>query len=135
MSAMSSVVRTNPLRYAILVSRRRYRELKFAHDKVTAASSTPLFRTLKTVWQFQPASPNSPHPTSRPSLPGPSSSVEASQGGGDDNGPTLVTLDLAFSFSNPVHAAVSSAFFGQVSRLMVKAFEERCLEVYGPGEK
>ncbi|KAI0732807.1 dehydrase and lipid transport-domain-containing protein [Fomitopsis betulina] len=103
--------------------------------EVTAASSTPLFRTLKTVWQFQPASPNSPHPTSRPSLPGPSSSVEASQGGGDDNGPTLVTLDLAFSFSNPVHAAVSSAFFGQVSRLMVKAFEERCLEVYGPGEK
>lgn len=58
-----------------------------------------------------------------------------SQETGGDNGPTLVTLDLAFSFANPVHAAVSSAFFGQVSRVMVKAFEERCLAIYGSGEK
>ncbi|EPS98783.1 hypothetical protein FOMPIDRAFT_1125749 [Fomitopsis schrenkii] len=100
--------------------------------EVTAASSTPLFRTLKTVWQFQPA--NSPHPSSGFPLSGPSS-VGTSQETGGDNGPTLVTLDLAFSFANPVHAAVSSAFFGQVSRVMVKAFEERCLAIYGSGEK
>jgi len=52
-----------------------------------------------------------------------------------DSGPTLVTLDLAFAFANPVHAAISAAFFGQVSKMMVNAFEERCLEVYGPGRK
>lgn len=52
-----------------------------------------------------------------------------------DKGPTLVTLDLAFSFSSPVHAAVSAAFFGRVSKMMVSAFEERCLDLYGPGEQ
>lgn len=41
-------------------------------------------------------------------------------------GPTLVTLDLAFAFANPAHAVVSAAFFGQVSKLMVTAFERRC---------
>lgn len=51
---------------------------------------------------------------------------------GDDN-PTLVTLDLSFAFANPVHAAVSATVFGQVSKMMVKAFEERCLEIYGEG--
>ena len=49
------------------------------------------------------------------------------------SGPTLVTLDLTFAFANPVHAAVSASVFGQVSKMMVKAFEERCLEIYGPG--
>lgn len=50
-------------------------------------------------------------------------------------GPTLVTLDLAFAFVNPLHAAASAAFSGQVSKQMVKAFEERCLAVYGPGKQ
>ncbi|KAH9938047.1 dehydrase and lipid transport-domain-containing protein [Fomitopsis serialis] len=106
--------------------------------EIAASSSTPLFRTLNTVWRFQPASSDSPHPSSRPPLSGPSSSAIAShnsQDAAEDKGPTLVTLDLAFSFANPVHAAVSAAFFGQVSKMMVKAFEERCLIVYGPGEQ
>lgn len=47
----------------------------------------------------------------------------------------MVTLDLEFAFANPVHAAVSAKFFGQVSQLMVKAFEERCLAVHGPGTR
>jgi coenzyme Q-binding protein COQ10 len=51
----------------------------------------------------------------------------------DDDCPTLVTLDLEFAFANPMYAMVSATFFGQVSKLMVKAFEERCLEVYGSG--
>ena len=50
----------------------------------------------------------------------------------DDVGPTLLSFDLSFAFANPVHAAVSGAFFGKVSTLMVRAFEERCLRVYGP---
>jgi coenzyme Q-binding protein COQ10 len=76
--------------------------------QAVAASSTPLFKMLETTWCFQPTT----------------SSL-------DDTGPTLLSLDLAFEFANPVHAAVSSAFFGKVSTLMVKAFEERCVKVYG----
>ncbi|KII94828.1 hypothetical protein PLICRDRAFT_66100, partial [Plicaturopsis crispa FD-325 SS-3] len=88
--------------------------------EAVASSSTPLFRTLTTTWRFQRASPQSPH------------AAQVGTPAGDD-GPTLVTLDLVYAFANPVHATISAAFFGQVSKLMVKAFEERCLEVYGPG--
>ncbi|PCH40914.1 hypothetical protein WOLCODRAFT_117922, partial [Wolfiporia cocos MD-104 SS10] len=104
--------------------------------EVVAASSTPLFRSLSTVWRFQPASPQSPHLSSKPPLSTAPSTTEAPARTGaqsPDSGPTLVTLDLAFSFANPVHAAVSATFFGQVSKMTVKAFEERCMEIYGPG--
>jgi len=108
--------------------------------EAVASSSTPLFKTLSTTWCFQSASPSSPHPSagqlprhkSSRTLPSHESSILIND---HDTGPTLVTLDLAFAFSNPVHATVSATFFGQVSKLMVKAFEERCLEVYGPGNK
>jgi coenzyme Q-binding protein COQ10 len=91
--------------------------------KAVASSSTHLFKTLETVWRFQRVPPTSPHP--------PSSDPST----GQDTCPTLVTLDLKFAFASPVHAAVSATFFGQVSRLMVRAFEERCLEVYGRGRQ
>ncbi|KAF9055109.1 hypothetical protein BDZ89DRAFT_1087836 [Hymenopellis radicata] len=96
------------------------------HESVqaVASSSTPLFKTLTTTWRFQPASPQSPHS---------SGAVLRTDKRAADDGPTLVTLDLSFAFASPVHAAVSSTFFGQVSKMMVKAFEERCLEVYGIG--
>lgn len=93
-----------------------------------AASSTPLFKTLNTIWRFQPASAQSPNSTAALSMPNETPTAAA----GDDN-PTLVTLDLSFAFANPVHAAVSATVFGQVSKMMVKAFEERCLEIYGEG--
>ncbi|KAK7696162.1 hypothetical protein QCA50_000813 [Cerrena zonata] len=112
--------------------------------EAVASSSTPLFKSLSTTWRFQSASIHSPHPSS--SLPPqsgssrPHSHTRVSQQNSNitsskdpDRGPTLVTLDLAYAFANPVHAAVSAAFFGQVSKMMVSAFEERCLDVYGPG--
>ncbi|KAI9000701.1 dehydrase and lipid transport-domain-containing protein, partial [Trametes punicea] len=102
--------------------------------EAVAASSTPLFKTLNTIWRFQPASANSPHPAARnPPAPGPHDASAAQPVGHGNTRPTLVTLDLSFAFTNPVHAAVSATFFGQVSKLMVRAFEERCLEIYGPG--
>jgi coenzyme Q-binding protein COQ10 len=52
-----------------------------------------------------------------------------------DHGPTLVTLDLSFLFANPAFAGASQLVFGQVSKMMVSAFEQRCLELYGPGTK
>ncbi|KAF9226516.1 hypothetical protein BS17DRAFT_697344 [Gyrodon lividus] len=101
-----------------------------------ASSSTPLFKTLTTVWRFQPASSNSPDMgPPRHSHSSERSSVGITSRTSPDSGPTLVTLDLAFAFANPVYAAVSATFFGQVSKLMVKAFEERCMAIYGPGTK
>jgi coenzyme Q-binding protein COQ10 len=46
-------------------------------------------------------------------------------------GPTLVSYDLAYEFANPLHAAASAAFFGQIASMMIKAFEDRCCAVYG----
>ena len=34
--------------------------------------------------------------------------------------------NIVFAFLNPLHANVSSTFFERVSRMMVRAFEERC---------
>ncbi|KAJ7507760.1 dehydrase and lipid transport-domain-containing protein, partial [Mycena galericulata] len=94
--------------------------------QAVASSSTPLFKELTTTWRFQSI------PGSTPPTPPPSSlrsGLPLKHVG--DPPATLVSLDLAFAFASPIHAAVSSSFFSQVSRLMVNAFEERCAEVYG----
>ncbi|KAI0775910.1 dehydrase and lipid transport-domain-containing protein [Trametes elegans] len=109
----------------------------FESVEAVGASSTPVFKSLHTVWRFQPASAPSPHPSTRlpptPDQPSASHPTAADVAHGDAR-PTLVSLDLSFAFANPVHAAVSATFFGQVSKMMVKAFEERCLEIYGEGK-
>ncbi|KAI0310922.1 dehydrase and lipid transport-domain-containing protein [Amylostereum chailletii] len=102
----------------------------FESVEAVASSSTPLFKSLTTTWKFLPASSRSPHPSmSAPLQP------TGSPKNDDDAGPTLLTLDLSYAFANPLHAAISGAFFGQVSKAMVKAFEDRCLVVYGPGTR
>ncbi|KAG1770086.1 dehydrase and lipid transport-domain-containing protein [Suillus occidentalis] len=100
-----------------------------------ASSSTPLFKTLQTTWRFQPASSMSPHLSSGPPLHSDARNSVPMDSHAPDAGPTLVTLDIAFAFENPLHSALSAKFFGKVSRLMVQAFEERCLAVYGSGTK
>ncbi|KIK98005.1 hypothetical protein PAXRUDRAFT_135134 [Paxillus rubicundulus Ve08.2h10] len=106
----------------------------FESVHAVASSSTPLFKTLTTVWRFQPASSDSPHFSMGPPRHGCEQSYRGiTSGTFPGSGPTLVTLDLAFAFANPVHATISATFFGQVSKLMVKAFEERCIAMYGPG--
>jgi coenzyme Q-binding protein COQ10 len=97
-------------------------------SQAVASSSTPLFKTLTTTWRFQPASS---HSSTNPLVE--ECSPHAQQSTMAESGSTVVTLDLAFAFANPLYATVSTAFFGQVSELMVKAFAERCLAVYGPG--
>jgi len=104
-----------------------------------AATSTPLFKTLITTWRFQSASSTSPHPstshmhtlTRQVSRPSPDDGIHANKS--DNLAPTLLTFDIVFAFSNPIHASVSGAFFARVSRMMVRAFEERCIKVYGFG--
>ncbi|KAG7571502.1 hypothetical protein FFLO_00518 [Filobasidium floriforme] len=110
---------------------------------------SPLFHNLQTTWSFQPASPSSPHPTttdltspsntpegtmspststSSPSVPHPTKPAD------HNNSPTLLTIDLSFSFANPLHRIASQAFLPKVSDLMVEAFEKRCVQVYGKGK-
>ncbi|KAI0089181.1 dehydrase and lipid transport-domain-containing protein [Irpex rosettiformis] len=109
--------------------------------EAVASSSTTLFKSLSTVWRFQPASTRSIHATQHAPLPANVTSLGSRMPDSTlgeestDAAPTLVMLDLAFSFSNPLHATISAAFFGQVSKMMVSAFEERCLELYGPGRR
>jgi coenzyme Q-binding protein COQ10 len=108
------------------------------YGQAVAESATPLFKTLETTWRFHPASSASSSLHQRNGRPASSPPLRPQQGdetrsptaAPDDVGPTLVSLDLSFAFANPVHAAVSGSFFGRVSGLMVKAFEERCSKVY-----
>ncbi len=54
------------------------------------------------------------------------------QGMSDDpSGPTSVSYHLTYEFANPLYGATSAAFFGQVAETMIKAFEDRCLVIYG----
>jgi coenzyme Q-binding protein COQ10 len=76
-----------------------------------ALSTIPLFKSLNTVWSFEPARIAKSHPVAAPQ--------------------TLLTIDLRYAFASPLHAQISRAFFGKVSGLMVEAFEKRCIEIYG----
>ncbi|KAF9259479.1 hypothetical protein L218DRAFT_874571 [Marasmius fiardii PR-910] len=93
----------------------------FKSVQAIAKSSTPLFTSLSTTWNFRPGSAGT-------------SPLRVPQNSSQEFVPsqTLVTFDLAYAFSSPIHAAVSSAFFSQISKRMVDAFETRCTEVYGP---
>ncbi|TDL30008.1 hypothetical protein BD410DRAFT_780527, partial [Rickenella mellea] len=95
--------------------------------EAVASSSTPLFKNLVTTWRFQPASSKSPHPTADASPP--HSDVRCRN---PTDEPTLVSIDLVYSFANPLHAGVAATFFEKLSSMMVEAFEARCLQVYGP---
>ncbi|KIY51635.1 hypothetical protein FISHEDRAFT_26748, partial [Fistulina hepatica ATCC 64428] len=86
------------------------------YESVTAVAtaSSSLFKSLTTTWRLQP--------------------IPAAHSGSLGSAKTLVSFHLEFAFSNPLHAAVSIAFFSQVSKMMIDAFERRCLEVYGSPE-
>lgn len=86
--------------------------------KACASSATPLFKELSTTWEFQKVA----------SKLGPQQINTL-------NSPTLVKFDLTYQFANPLHAGVSSTFFGQVSKMMIQAFEDRCVNVYGPRKR
>jgi len=92
----------------------------FKSVQAVASSSTPLFKALSTTWTFQSIGPKY------------SSTTSTAGHTSDSPGPTLVSFDLTYEFANPLHAGVSSAFFGQVSKLMITAFEDRCQSIYGP---
>ncbi|GJJ07044.1 hypothetical protein Clacol_001242 [Clathrus columnatus] len=100
--------------------------------QAVASTGTPLFKSLMTTWSFQPASVTSPHPTANitetlQKKPHTTSALTST------HGPTLVTFDLEFAFANPLYAHLSSKFSSKVAKLMIDAFERRCLHLYGPG--
>lgn len=53
----------------------------------------------------------------------------------NDNDPTLVSIDLAYEFANPLYAAAAGAAFQRVSGKIMGAFEKRVREVYGDGTR
>jgi len=97
--------------------------IPFKSVQARASSSTPLFKTLSTTWNFKGTTPTLSSPTT---LSGIKSDTVAAH-----NYSTLVSFDLTYEFTNPIHAGISAAFFGQASKLTIKAFEDRCLAVYG----
>ncbi|KZP00285.1 hypothetical protein CALVIDRAFT_595658 [Calocera viscosa TUFC12733] len=107
----------------------------FSLVQATATGEVGMFKTLVTTWSFTPASRTSPHPTPT-SAAHPSSLPPVPSHADPDTlaGPTLLSIDLAYSFSNPLHGALARTFFDRVSGKMVDAFERRCLVVYGPGK-
>ncbi|CAD6570475.1 MAG: hypothetical protein TREMPRED_005859 [Tremellales sp. Tagirdzhanova-0007] len=111
----------------------------FESVTATASDQIPIFKSLVTTWAFAPASPLSPrstNPSPSPSAREPRHKDSTSQS--DTNpemGPTLLTIDLAFAFINPLHRIASQAVFPKVAERMVEAFEKRCLEVFGKGKE
>ncbi|KAG8965578.1 hypothetical protein FRC03_000386 [Tulasnella sp. 419] len=101
-------------------------------EMVQARSSSALFNSLTTTWRLQPASKSSPH-RSASSPPTPTQAESQSSLSPEETGPTLVSIDLTYSFSNPLHEGIAAKVFGTVAEQMVSAFEKRCLEVYGRG--
>ncbi|ORX37784.1 dehydrase and lipid transport-domain-containing protein [Kockovaella imperatae] len=84
----------------------------FESVTATASEGGPLFKSLTTSWSFSPA----------PSLVPTSMGAPAS---------TLLTIDLAFAFANPLHRIASQAVLPRVADKMVDAFEKRCKEEWG----
>jgi coenzyme Q-binding protein COQ10 len=90
---------------------------------------------LTRAGSFSPASNLSPHPTTPSTSPPTNPRVpnDTSLASDPFKGPTLLTINLAFEFSNPLHRIASQAVLPKVADKMVQAFERRCLEVYGRG--
>lgn len=110
---------------------------------ILQAESNPsgLFKALRTTWTLSPALSNTPHPSSQP-LPQGSAPLsnpgQASNKAGphDDNtGPTLVSIDLAWQFANPLYAAAAGTAFQRVSGKIMGAFEKRAKEIHGNGKQ
>ncbi|KAJ9106930.1 hypothetical protein QFC20_003939 [Naganishia adeliensis] len=113
----------------------RVQGVPFESVKATVNDS-PLFHNLQSTWSFQPASSTSPHSTTTP-LTTPSASPSANSSPAPtpapSAGPTMLTIDLSFSFASPLHRMAAQAFLPKVQDLMIEAFEKRCVQVYGKG--
>ncbi|EGF97214.1 uncharacterized protein MELLADRAFT_28975, partial [Melampsora larici-populina 98AG31] len=88
---------------------------KWEMVKATAGDS-PLFKCLTSTWTFR-----SPEEISSKKLPARD----------DGSTSTYISLQLAFAFASPLHAAVGEYFWKSVSEKMLLAYLGRIEKVYG----
>ncbi|KAI8089137.1 uncharacterized protein BX664DRAFT_332277 [Halteromyces radiatus] len=77
------------------------------HMVKAVSADASLFKELVTTWQFHP---------------------HASLSNGQPR--CMVDFNISFEFASPLHAQASNVFFDQVSQMMMKAFIDRCHQVY-----
>ncbi|KAF8322765.1 cyclase/dehydrase, partial [Cantharellus anzutake] len=98
----------------------------FESVQAVAASGNSVFKSLQSIWTFQPLIPSATSSsTTSKAMTSPPSLVP------NESPQTRVSLEVIFHFQNPLHAALSRAFTDQVSHPMIAAFEERCKVIYG----
>ncbi|RUP47105.1 dehydrase and lipid transport-domain-containing protein [Jimgerdemannia flammicorona] len=83
------------------------------------STDSSLFRTLVTTWRFTPTTPHFTSLTASRALQPPSCYID---------------FGIIFEFASPLHVQVANLFFDQISKDMIRAFEQRCEKVYGKGE-
>jgi coenzyme Q-binding protein COQ10 len=81
--------------------------------KAEAADAT-LFKDMTTVWEFNP------------NVRKDTADLVAAA----DHPTCWVDFNITFEFASPIHAQASSVFFDEVSKMMLRAFINRCHEVY-----
>lgn len=106
-------------------------------------SPSNLFKTLKTTWTLTPSPRDVPHASSAElpreheplSSPGQLSTTASSVPSSDHTDlPTLVSIDLAYEFANPLYQMMAGQAFQKVSGKIMSAFEKRVQQVYGVGK-
>ncbi|KAL7009212.1 Coenzyme Q-binding protein coq10, mitochondrial [Cystobasidiomycetes sp. EMM_F5] len=110
------------------------------------ADPSSLFKVLRSTWTLTPTPRDAPHmskaspprdgnPLAVPGRPFSTSTLlaDAQSVPSDQQNPTMVSIDLAYEFANPLYRIAAGQTFQDVSRKIMGAFEKRVQIKYGDG--